>query len=136
MSASEHTATSATRLSEAGRRIERHWQELASRRRLYTLGGVLFMVVAMGGSLWFANETNAGKFWDRLPHFFDFISMLVPRDGWEVWRALFDLPSPYDDGSLKFNYPEGPHLPDGRVLRPRIFLQDGRDAEHRARRRR
>ena len=107
MSVSEHAADPATQLSDAGRVIERHWQELATRRRLYTLGGILFMVVAMGGSLWFANETNAGKFWDRLPHFFDFISMLVPRDGWEVWRALFDLPSPYDDGSLKFNYPEG-----------------------------
>ena len=59
------------------------------------------------GSLWFANESNAGKFWDRLPHLFDFIDQLLPRDGWEVWRALFDLPSPYDDGSLKYNYPEG-----------------------------
>jgi phosphonate transport system permease protein len=114
MTASQHAADPRTQLSASGLVIERHWQELASRRRLYTLGGIIFMVVAMGGSLWFANETNAGKFWDRLPHFFDFISMLVPRDGWEVWRALFDLPSPYDDGSLKFNYPEG-----------RIYLTDG-----------
>ena len=65
------------------------------------------MVLAMAGSLWFANESNAGKFWDRLPHLFDFIGQLLPRDGWEVWRAMFDLPSPYDDGSLKYNYPEG-----------------------------
>ncbi len=94
-------------LSDAGQTVERHWRELAVRKRLYTIGGIILVVVAMCGSLWFANATNAGKFWDRLPHFFDFISMLVPRDGWEVWRALFDLPSPYDDGSLKFNYPEG-----------------------------
>ncbi len=94
-------------LSETGLAVERHWRELASRRRLYTLGGFLFMLAAMSGSLWFANETNAGKFFDRLPYFFDFIGMLIPRDGWEIWRALFDLPSPYDDGSLKFNYPEG-----------------------------
>jgi phosphonate transport system permease protein len=100
------TITSPT-LSEAGLAVERHWRELAGRRRLYTLGGLLFMTVALSGSLWFANETNAGKFWDRLPYFFDFIGMLVPRDGWEVWRALFDLPSPYDDGSLKYDYPEG-----------------------------
>ena len=93
--------------SAAGLAVERHWQELASRRRLYTIGGLLFMIVAMSGSLWFANESNAGKFWDRLPHVFDFIGQLAPRDGWEVWRALFDLPSPYDDGSLKYNYPEG-----------------------------
>jgi phosphonate transport system permease protein len=100
------TITSPT-LSETGLAVERHWRELASRRRLYTLCGLLFMILAMSGSLWFANESNAGKFWDRLPHLFDFIGMLVPRDGWEVWRALFDLPSPYDDGSLKYDYPEG-----------------------------
>jgi len=94
-------------LSENGQVVERHWRELASRRRLYTFGGLALMLVAMAASLWFANESNAGKFWDRLPHFFDFVDQMLPRDGWEVWRALFDLPSPYDDGSLKFNYPEG-----------------------------
>lgn len=65
------------------------------------------MLLALGGSLWFANDSNAGKFWDRLPHFFDFIDQLLPRDGWEMWRAMFDLPSPYYDGSLKYDYPEG-----------------------------
>lgn len=93
--------------SDTALAVERHWRELANRRRLYTLGGIAFMLLAMGGSLWFANESNAGKFWDRLPHLFDFVDQLIPRDGWEVWRALFDLPSPYEDGSLKFNYPEG-----------------------------
>ena len=87
--------------------MEQHWQALAARRRLYTIGGLLFLIVAMSGSLWFANESNAGKFFDRLPHFFDFVGQLMPRDGWEMWRALFDLPSPYEDGSLKFDYPEG-----------------------------
>ena len=94
-------------LSETGLSVERHWRELASRRRLYTIGGVAFMIVAMSGSLWFANESSAGKFWDRLPYLFDFVGQLLPRDGWEVWRALFDLASPYEDGSLKYNYPEG-----------------------------
>ena len=94
-------------LSSAGQAIERHWQALATRRRFYTIGGILFIVLAMGGSLWFANESNAGKFLDRLPHLFDFIGQMIPRDGYEVWRALFDLPSPYDDGSLKYNYPVG-----------------------------
>ncbi|MFH1795190.1 MAG: phosphonate ABC transporter, permease protein PhnE [Pseudomonadota bacterium] len=94
-------------LSETGGLVERHWRELAARRRLYTIGGVVFLAVAMAGSLWFANESNAGKFFDRLPYLFDFLGQLVPRDGWEVWRAMFDLPSPYDDGSLKYNYPEG-----------------------------
>ena len=94
-------------LTDTALSVERHWQELAGRRRLYTLGGLAVMLVALAGSLWFANESNAGKFWDRLPHVFDFIDQLIPRDGWEVWRALFDLPSPYDDGSLKYDYPEG-----------------------------
>ncbi|UUP17690.1 phosphonate ABC transporter, permease protein PhnE [Nitratireductor thuwali] len=94
-------------LSEAGQTVERHFRMLAGRKRLYTIGGILFMVLAMGGSLWFANESNAGKFFDRLPYLFDFVGQMVPRDGMEIWRALFDLPSPYDDGSLKYNYPEG-----------------------------
>lgn len=94
-------------LSESGAAVERHWQELASKRRLYTGLGFLILFFAVTGSVWFANETNSGKFFDRLPYFFDFIGELVPRDGWEIGRALFDLPSPYDDGSLKYNYPEG-----------------------------
>lgn len=94
-------------LSETGLAVERHWRELAGRRRLYTIGGVAFLIIAMTGSLWFANESNAGKFWDRLPYLFDFVGQMIPREGWEIFRALFDLPSPYDDGSLKFNYPEG-----------------------------
>jgi len=94
-------------LSENGSLVERHWQELNARRRLYTWLGLALLAFALSGSLWFANETNAGKFFDRLPYFFDFIGDLVPRDGTEIWRALFDLPSPYDDGSFKYNYPEG-----------------------------
>ena len=93
--------------SEKGALIERHWQELTTRRRVYTGLGLAILLVALTGSLWFANETNAGKFFDRLPYFFDFIGEMVPRDGMEVFRALFDLPSPYDDGSFKYNYPEG-----------------------------
>jgi phosphonate transport system permease protein len=86
---------------------ERHWRELNTARRLYTIAGLVLLVAALFASLWFANETNAGKFFDRLPHFFDFVGDLIPRDGWEIWRALFDLPSPYDTGSLQYNYPEG-----------------------------
>lgn len=99
--------TTHARLSEAGDTALRHWREMAARRRVYTICGTLLLVAALSGSLWFANESNAGKFFDRLPYFFDFIGMLVPRDGWEIWRALFDLPSPYDDGSLKYDYPAG-----------------------------
>ncbi|EHS52452.1 phosphonate ABC transporter, inner membrane subunit [Rhizobium sp. PDO1-076] len=94
-------------LSERGALVERHWQELASRRRMYTLFGVVLLLLAVSGSLWFANETNSGKFFERLPYLFDFVEELVPRDATEIWRAMFDLASPYDDGSLKYNYPEG-----------------------------
>jgi phosphonate transport system permease protein len=95
------------RLSDRAALIERHWQAEARVRRLYTVLGIGGLAVAVVLSLWFANEANAGKFFDRLPHFLDFTGDLVPRDAFEVVRALFDLPSPYDDGSLKYNYPEG-----------------------------
>ena len=94
-------------LGENGALVERHRQALAAKRRLYSLFGIAFLLLAVSGSLWFANETNSGKFFDRIPHFFDFVEDLLPRDGMEVFRALFDLPSPYDDGSMKYNYPEG-----------------------------
>ena len=101
------TLSTTPSLGENGARVERHWQELAAKRRLYSLLGIALLLLAVGGSLWFANDTNSGKFFDRIPHFFDFIEDLVPRDGMEVFRALFDLTSPYDDGSMKYNYPEG-----------------------------
>lgn len=94
-------------LSETAARVEASWREEHNRKRLYTWGGIAAIVIALVLSLWFANETNAGKFFDRLPYFFDFFIDLVPRDAWEPWRALFDLPSPYDDGSFKYNYPVG-----------------------------
>ncbi len=94
-------------LSDSGVLVERHWQQLAGQRRFYTVTSGILLLLAVSGSLLFANETTAGKFFDRLPHLFDFIGDLIPRDGWEIWRALFDLPSPYEDGSLKYNYPEG-----------------------------
>ena len=100
-------STTPTKLSQTCALAEQHWQDLSRKRRFYTFLSIGILLVALFSSLWFANETNAGKFFDRLPYFFDFFIDLAPRDGWEVWRALFDLPTPYEDGSLKFNYPEG-----------------------------
>lgn len=94
-------------LSEEARLIERHWQEMVRQRRFYTFGGLAILLVALGGSLWFANETNSGKFVERLPFVFDFFIDLQPRDWLEPWRALFDLASPYYDGSLKYDYDVG-----------------------------
>lgn len=93
-------------LSPATRAVAAHWDELARTRRIYSLLAVGILLAAVAGSLWFANESNAGKFFDRLPHFFDFVGQLAPRDPMEVVRALFDLPSPYADGSFKYNYEE------------------------------
>ncbi len=87
--------------------VEDHWREMRNRKRLYTWGGLAGIIVALAASLWFANETNSGKFFERLPYIFDFFIDLTPRDWLEPFRALLDLPSPYEDGSLKFNYPEG-----------------------------
>ena len=81
-------------LSETGLAVERHWRELASRRRLYTLGGVLFMIVAMSGSLWFANESNAGKFWDRLPYLFDFVGQFCRATAWRCGGQCSTCPRP------------------------------------------
>jgi phosphonate transport system permease protein len=94
-------------LSEKAQMVERHWQELAAKRRLYTGLGVAIFLLALGSSLWFANETNSGKFLDRLPHLFDFVGDLIPRDGMEILRAMFNLPSPYFDGSLQYDYVTG-----------------------------
>lgn len=87
--------------------VDSHFKQLRSQKRLYTFLGLAALAVSLLLSLWFANETNSGKFLDRLPHLFDFVGDMVPRDGWEVGRALLDLPSPYFDGSLQYNYPEG-----------------------------
>lgn len=96
-----------SRLGENGTLIERHWRELAARRRAYTALGFMIFAAVLFASLWFANDSNSGKFVDRLPYLFDFVQELIPRDPWEIFRAMFDLPSPYYDGSFKYNYPEG-----------------------------
>lgn len=103
--------------------IETHWAELAGRKRLYSLLGLAFLVFAVIGSFWFANETNAGKFADRLPYLFDFFKDLAPRDPLEPVRALFDLPSPYADGSLKYNYELGRVYLFGPFYLPEYFYK-------------
>ncbi len=112
-----------SRLREGGRQIDERWQELAAKRRVYSLLTFIVFAAILASSLWFANETNAGKFFDRLPHFFDFFGDLVPKDGLEIWRALFDLPSPYDDGSFRYNYPEGRYYIVGSFYLPEYFYK-------------
>ncbi|MBB5536770.1 phosphonate ABC transporter, permease protein PhnE [Rhizobium giardinii] len=117
------TSAPSPTLSDNGAVVERHWQELNLRRRTYTFIGLALLAMALSGSLWFANETNAGKFFDRLLYFFDFVGDLVPRDGAEIARAMFDLASPYDDGSLKYNYPEGRMYLTDAIYVPEYFYR-------------
>ena len=49
---------------------------------------IQFLIVAFVSSVRFADESNAGHFFDRLPHLFDFLSWLIPKDWTDVWRAL------------------------------------------------
>lgn len=116
-------ASGRDRLSPQTLLIERHWNAMVRQRQLYTLGGFVVLCVALGASVWFANETNAGKFFDRLPYLFDFVIDMRPRDWFEPWRALFDLPSPYDDGSLKYNYPVGRVYLVGSLYVPEYFYK-------------
>jgi phosphonate transport system permease protein len=110
-------------LSDRGAVVERHWQELARSRRYYTVLSLAILAVALASSLWFANETNSGKFIDRLPHLFDFVGDLMPREPMEIFRAMFDLPSPYYDGSLKYEYPEGRYYVTESFYIPEYFYK-------------
>lgn len=115
--------TEDTRLREGGRLVEERWRKLAATRRIYSGLTITVFLAAFFSSLWFANDTNAGKFFNRLPHFFDFVGDMIPRDGMEVWRALFDLPSPYYDGSLRYDYPEGRYYITQAFYLPEYFYK-------------
>ena len=110
-------------LSEAGRTIHRHYQQLLRTRRIYSLIALGGVATLLFFALWFANDNNAGKFLDRLPYFFDFFIHFQPDDPFEIVRALFDLPSPYADGSLKYDYEEGRVYFFGSVYLPEYFYQ-------------
>ncbi|WP_442967148.1 phosphonate ABC transporter, permease protein PhnE [Rhizobium sp. GN54] len=81
-----------------------HYQQQLRTRRIYSLIAIAVFLVALWASLDFANAANSGKFFERLPYVFDFIRNFVPDSPMEIVRAMFDLPSPYDDGSLKYDY--------------------------------
>ena len=103
--------------------IEANFQDLARTRRTYTIIAIVALIIAVGWSAWFANDTNAGKFFDRLPYFFDFFIDLMPRDPLEPLRALLDLASPYFDGSLKYDYPTGRIALFGDFYLPEYFYK-------------
>ncbi len=98
------TSLAATPPLTSPQQVLQEWQRAAMQRRLYTILGVVLIVGAMIGSMIFADENNAGHFVDRLPHLFDFLSWLIPDDWNDVWRALFDIASPHDNGTEQYNF--------------------------------
>ncbi|QCI98988.1 phosphonate ABC transporter, permease protein PhnE [Agrobacterium larrymoorei] len=81
-----------------------HYQQQLVTRRIYTGIAIVVFLAVLFASLDFANSANSGKFFERLPYFFDFMKTFVPDSPLEIFRAMFDLPSPFADGSLKYNY--------------------------------
>ena len=108
-------------LSANGKAVEAAWRRLSAKRRLYT--GILVLLVgwALASSLRYADDANAGEFFDRLSHFFDFTSWLLPADWNDVWRALLDRPTPHDAGTEATNYPIGRIPISGDFYLPEYF---------------
>ncbi|WP_434733341.1 phosphonate ABC transporter, permease protein PhnE [Rhizobium sp. YTUHZ044] len=83
------------------------WDRMVAKRRFYTVLGLVILVAAFVSSVRFADESNAGHFFERLPHLFDFLSWLIPKDWNDVRRALFDIASVNDRGGEEFNFDKG-----------------------------
>jgi phosphonate transport system permease protein len=110
-------------LSDAGRIVHQHYRSLLRTRRLYSIGAVAALGLFLAGALWFADASNAGHFFERLPFFFDFFIHFVPREPMEIVRAMFDLPSPFADGSQQYDYPEGRLYLLGEFYLPEYFYE-------------
>jgi phosphonate transport system permease protein len=91
-------------ISDATRTVFGHYRQQMRTRRVYTVIALVVFAIVLAASLNFANAANSGKFFDRIPYLFDFLRSFVPNDPFEIFRAMFDLPSPYADGSMKYDY--------------------------------
>ncbi|MBB3965084.1 phosphonate ABC transporter, permease protein PhnE [Rhizobium metallidurans] len=91
-------------LQQGSRTILDHYQSQVRTRRIYTVISIVVFLIVLGASLDFANSANSGKFFERLPYLLDFMKQFVPDSPLEIFRAMFDLPSPYADGSIKYDY--------------------------------
>ena len=110
-------------LSPANHTLLRHYRSQVMTRRVYSVITVVGVLVALALAMNYANAANSGKFFDRLPYMFDFIKNFVPRDPFEIFRAMFGLESPYFDGSAKYDYTAGRvYLTDGLYL-PNVIYQ-------------
>src|SRR3546814_11118838 len=88
-------------LGPAASTVMRHYQQQVNTRRIYTAIAIVVFLVALAASLNFANDANSGKFFERIPYLFDFLTNFVPDSPLEIFRTMLDLPSPYADGPLK-----------------------------------
>ncbi|MBJ3784538.1 phosphonate ABC transporter, permease protein PhnE [Devosia sediminis] len=93
-----------TGLAPATETLLKHYRAQVMTRRVYSILVALGVLVALFLAMNYANAANSGKFFDRLPYMFDFVKNFLPRDPLEIFRAMFDLPSPYFDGSAKYDY--------------------------------
>lgn len=112
-----------TGLSTSSEMLLRHYRSQVVVRRVYSIIGVVLVLVALLAAMNFANAANSGKFFDRIPYMFDFLRSFVPNDPFEIFRAMFDLPSPYADGSLKFDYVSDRHYVLGSFYIPNFIYQ-------------
>lgn len=92
------------KLSPAGETLLHHYRAQLRTRRVYSGLILAGFLIVLWAAISYANDANSGKFFERLPYMFDFIKNFVPRDPLEIFRAMFDLPSPYFDGSQKYDY--------------------------------
>ena len=112
-----------SRLGPAASLMMQHYRQQLRTRRVYTAISIVVFLAVLIASLKFANDANAGKFFERLPYFFDFIRSFVPDSPMEIVRAMFDLPSPYADGSLKYNYTADRHYITDTLYIPNFIYQ-------------
>ncbi|MGN6487636.1 MAG: phosphonate ABC transporter, permease protein PhnE [Devosia sp.] len=103
--------------------IYRHYRSQLRLKRLYTVIALVVFAIVLGVALNFANAANSGKFFERLPYMFDFLKTFVPNDPLEIFRAMFDLESPYADGSQKFDYVSERHYLGGGFYIPNFIYQ-------------
>ncbi|MBL8578343.1 MAG: phosphonate ABC transporter, permease protein PhnE [Mesorhizobium sp.] len=100
-----------------------HYRQQIARRRVYTGIAIVVFLVALVASLNFANQANSGKFFERLPYLFDFITHFVPDSPMDIFRAMFDLPSPYADGSQKYDFTSQRHYITDSFYIPHFIYQ-------------
>ncbi|RWX76620.1 phosphonate ABC transporter, permease protein PhnE [Neorhizobium lilium] len=110
-----------TEMQPTGHEIVTAWDRMVAKRRVYTLIGLGILLVALISSMRFADESNAGHFFERLPHLFDFLSWLIPKEWSDVWRALFDIASPNDKGGEEYNFAKGRVYVSGGFYIPEYF---------------